>query len=74
MSRETKQIEMTEHENLEARVAKDSATGFWIYVRKSPPGAKVKQDFDIMIPLSNPFDIYTPEKIPWPPVEPTKNN
>ena len=58
---------MVEYENLEARVEKDSATGFWIYIRKAPPGVKVKQDFDVMIPLSNPFDIYQLEKIPWPP-------
>ena len=58
ISRETKELDFVEHEYLEARVEKDTATGFWIYVRKSPPGVKVKHDFDVMIPLSNPFDIY----------------
>ncbi len=66
ISRETRQMELVEHEYLEARVEKDLATGFWIYIRKAPPGAKIKNDFDLMIPLSNPFDIYEFEVIPWP--------
>lgn len=45
---------------------RDTATGFWIYVRKNPPGVKVKHEFDLMIPLSNPFDIYKIGK-PTPP-------
>lgn len=67
ISRETKQIEMVEHEHLEVRIEKDHSTGFWIYIRKAPPGQKVKHDYDVMIPLSNPFDIYQIDRIPWPP-------
>ena len=33
ISRESKEIEMAENKYLEARVEKDSATGFWIYIR-----------------------------------------
>jgi hypothetical protein len=67
INRNTKQIEMVEHEYLQARLVKDAATGFWVYVRKAPPGVKIKQEFDLMIPLSNPFDIYTLDKPIIPP-------
>lgn len=62
INRITKALEIIETEYLQARIERDAATGFWIYVRKAPPGVKVKQEFDIMIPLSNPFDIYKIEK------------
>jgi hypothetical protein len=56
-----KQVETFETQNLQARLEKDLSTGFWIYVRTKPdPKTRARdiKDFDWMIPLSNPFDIY----------------
>lgn len=42
INRDDRQVVSCEYEHLEARVEKDTATGFWIYVRKAAPGSKVK--------------------------------
>jgi hypothetical protein len=50
LNRETKEIELLETENLLGRIDND----YWILVKKR----ESTKDFDWMIPLGNPFDIY----------------
>ena len=50
LNRETKEIEVLETENLLGRIDND----YWILVKKR----ESTKDFDWMIPLGNPFDIY----------------
>ncbi len=61
INKETKTLETIESTNLQARLEKDLSTGFWIYIRRKPAAntkPKDIKDFDWLIPLSNPFEIY----------------
>lgn len=61
INKETKVIDTIESSNLQVRLEKDLSTGFWIYIRRKPAyNAKPKEikDFDWLMPLSNPFQIY----------------
>ena len=49
-NRETKEVDIIEYEGLQGRLDKD----YWILIKKR----ESKKDFDWMIPIGNPFDIY----------------
>lgn len=49
-NRETKEVDIIEYEGLQGRLDKD----YWILIKKK----ESTKDFDWMIPIGNPFDIY----------------